>query len=215
MVLPRGNWQKLKEYEGCQIYIDPDSGQFGAHLGNTNHSWMARKDLKVIEREIRKRRGGVPVVMVRDRRVWRMELTAYEKDNWLTSDGSKWATYNSVPYPFNAELFVTLEGLVAQREELRRQERILDQAWDEATRLHKSIRERDLPELLAACRAVQGNDEAAREDRIQHLQHKLGELRDELPRVAGIDDRIKLRMVQVQIEEAEAELRAMHGEDQE
>jgi hypothetical protein len=153
MVKPRGNWQPVKEFDGVQIYLDPDTGQFGAHLGKTNDTWMGRKDLKVIEREIRKRQGGISVIATRDHKAWQAELTGYEKDHWLFADGGKDHRWYLNVYRFDGDLLADLQVITDEFAALREREKLLQEKWSATLQQHKAIRESELPTLLAEARA--------------------------------------------------------------
>jgi hypothetical protein len=148
-----GKWDPLKVYEGFQVYINPESGQFGVQLGKFSDTWMARKDLKVIEREIRKRVGGIPVIMTSGENAVRAEVTGWEKDEWLTADGGKHRDWNVKIYPFDEQLLADLEALVEERKELEKQLADIADRRYAILRQHTPIRSQDLPDLIAATRA--------------------------------------------------------------
>jgi len=209
MVLTRGNWQELKKYEGFQIYINPDTGQFGVFLGTTNDSWMARKDLKVIEREIRKRIGGIPVIIISEHRAWQAEVTAYEKDYWLTADGTKCHRWNVTIYPFDAQLLADLQTINTEFQALKEQEKQLGERWAATVREHVAISSHNLSTLLAEARAQAGNTDAVRDARIEQLRADLTAMKAEQERAGGKDHRVEYRILQQAIEQAETELRGL------
>jgi hypothetical protein len=149
--MKRPNWAPLKEYEGHTIYIDPGSGKFGVEFANGQQ--MERKDLKIIESEIRKRRGGFPAIITRDERAWPVEITGYENDHWLTANGDKFHRWHYDVYRFDEELVLGLDALMDRKKELETALQQLSREWSELKSKYKTVREEHLPEILAEVRA--------------------------------------------------------------